>query len=122
MGVVPEGWSEVTPGTYSRGNSGLDQTVIIQQAAPVSAEQLLGVLASQLGWEAVPESTESYVDGNGRSWALYMTEVQGFPTNIALLEADDLTFLVLLITAAEEEEMLYNDVFTPVLEALVVLE
>jgi pimeloyl-ACP methyl ester carboxylesterase len=123
MGVVPEGWMEVTAGTYSRGSSGLDQTVIIQQAAlGVSAEQLLGVLASQLGWESVPESSESYGDGNGRTWTLYAVDVQGFPANIALTEEEGLTFLVLLISSAEEEARLYDDVFIPALEVLTVLE
>jgi hypothetical protein len=123
MGVVPEGWTEVTAGTYSRGRSGLDQTVIVQQAAPgVDPEQLLGILASQLGWESVPESSESYDDGNGRSWTLYAADVQGFPVNIAFAEEEGVTLLVLLITSAEEEEMLFNDVFVPVMEALTILE
>jgi hypothetical protein len=122
-GVVPEGWTEVTAGTFSRGNSGLDQTVIIQQAAPgVTPAQLLNVLAGQLGWDAVPESTESYMDSNGRSWALYVAEVQGFSANIAFAEEEGLTFLVLLISSVEEEAMLYDDVFIPVLEALTVSE
>ncbi len=122
-GVVPEGWTEVVAGTYSRGNSGLDQTVIIQQAAPgVAPEQLLSILASQLGWEGVPASTESYMDGNGRSWTLYAADVQGFPAHIAFSEEDSITLLVLLITAAEEETMLYDEVFVPVLEELMVKE
>jgi pimeloyl-ACP methyl ester carboxylesterase len=122
-GVVPEGWTEAAPGTYSRGNSGLDQTVIVQQAAPgMSAVVLLGVLGSQLGWESAPESADSYEDGNGRSWALYAVDVQGFPANIAFAEEEGVTLLVLFITSSEEEEMLFNEVFLPVLDALTVTE
>jgi hypothetical protein len=121
MGVVPEGWTEVTAGTYSRGRSGLDQTAIVQQAAPgVPAEQLLNVLAGQLGWESVPESSGSYEDGNGRSWILYAADVQGFPANIAFVEEGEVTLLVLLVSSAEEEEMLFDEVFVPVMEALMV--
>ena len=122
-GVVPEGWTEVTAGTYSRGNSGLDQTVIVQQAAPgIDPEQLLGVLASQLGWASTPESSDSYEDGNGRSWTLYAADVQGFPVNVAFAEEDGVTLLVLLITAADEEAALFDAVFMPALEALTVQE
>lgn len=120
-GVVPEGWTEVTAGTYSRGRSGLDQTAIVQQAAPdVSAEQLLNVLAGQLGWESVPESSGSYEDGNGRSWILYAADVQGFPANIAFVEEGEVTLLVLLVSSAEEEGMLFDEVFVPVMEGLMV--
>jgi hypothetical protein len=62
------------------------------------------------------------MDSNGRSWALYVAEVQGFSANIAFAEEEGLTFLVLLVSSAEEEAMLYEDVFIPVLEALTVLE
>jgi pimeloyl-ACP methyl ester carboxylesterase len=117
-GVAPEGWVEAAPGVYARGSSGLDQTVLIQQAAPgVGAEQLLGLLGTQLGWEAALESSGSYEAAN-RTWTLYETEVQGFPATIATAEEGGTTLLVLLISTADEQEFLYNELFIPVLEAV----
>lgn len=122
-GVVPEGWEEVQIGTYSRGNSGLDQTVIIQQfGTGVTPEQLLEVLAGQFGWESVPESSGSYEDANGRSWILYEAEVQGLLTNLAFVEENEGTLLLLLLSAPDEQPALYTDVFEPAMEALRVLE
>ncbi len=122
-GVVPEGWEEVQIGTYSRGNSGLDQTLIIQQGAPgVSADQLLGILATQLGLEEAPESEESYEDVNGRSWALYEAELQGFPAIIALADQDGITLLILFVADSAEIEFLSTEVFIPAMDALKVIE
>lgn len=117
-GVVPEGWEEVGPGVYARGSNALDQTVIIQQAGPgVSAEQLLTLLGSQFGWEEAPASSGTY-EAESRTWTLYETEVQGFPTVMAFAEEDGSTFFVLLISEADEQELLVNDVFYPALDAL----
>jgi hypothetical protein len=119
-GVVPEGWEEVTFGVYSRGSSALDQTALIQQAAPgLGEEQLLGLLASQMGWEEEPESSGTY-ETTTLTWTLYETEVQGFPAIMGLAEEGGTLFLVMLISSAEEQEMLINEVFFPVLEALTI--
>ncbi|VAW40384.1 hypothetical protein MNBD_CHLOROFLEXI01-2356 [hydrothermal vent metagenome] len=119
-GVVPEGWQEVAPGVYGRGNSALDQTVIIQQAAPgTTAEQLLNILSGQFGWEEAPASNGMY-ETAVYTWTLYESEVQGFPTNIALTEADGTTLLVLLISPADEQETLVDALFFPALDDLTI--
>ncbi|MEZ4589741.1 MAG: alpha/beta hydrolase, partial [Chloroflexota bacterium] len=69
-GAKPVGWEEASPGTFLRGNSALDQTVIIQQATPpgLATASLLDLLSSQLGLEASPLQSGEYVDENGRTW------------------------------------------------------
>lgn len=119
-GVAPEGWQEVASGVHGRGNNALDQTVLIQQAAPgIGADQLLGILSGQFGWEEIPESSGNY-EAAGRTWVLYETEVQGFPTTIAFADEDGTTLLVLLISNADEHEALINGVLYPVLEAFTI--
>lgn len=117
-GVVPEGWEEAAPGVYGRGNSALDQTILIQQAGPgLTADMLLGLLANQLGWEETPESSGTY-EAATRTWTLYETDVQGFPTILGFAEEEGTTYFVLLITSPEEKEALVENVFYPALEAL----
>ena len=119
-GVVPEGWEEAAPGVYARGASALDQTVIIQQATPgMSADDLLDLLSGQLGWSEVPESSGRYETDSG-SWTLYETAVQDFPAFVGVNEVDGATMLVLLISPVEEQEVMYSQVFLPVLEAMTI--
>ncbi len=119
-GVTPEGWEEAAPGVYARGSGGLDQTFIIQQAAPgVTADLLLGLLSSQFDWEETPESAGTYEAAN-RTWTLYEVSVQGYPVNIAVAEESGTTLLILLISAPDEHTFLYEALFIPAMEALTV--
>lgn len=119
-GLRPADWEELSPGTFARGASALDQTVIIQQATPpgVGTETLLTLLAGQLGLEEVPTQTGEYEDANGRIWSLYQSAFQSFPIVMAFYEDDGGLFLVLLISEADQTEALYNAVFTPALDAI----
>jgi hypothetical protein len=117
-GVVPQGWEEAAPGIYGRMNTALDQTFILQQAVPgMRGEQFLALLASQLGLDESPTSTGVY-EAENHTWTLYETALQGLPADIALAEDGDYTYVVLLVTPAEERNALYTAVFLPVLEAL----
>ncbi|MBK8900440.1 MAG: alpha/beta fold hydrolase [Anaerolineaceae bacterium] len=119
-GVRPAEWQELAPGTYARGASALDQTVIIQQAAPpgLGAEGLLAVLVGQMGLEETPAQSGEYEDANGRTWSLYESEFQGFPINLGFYEDDDGLFIVMLISEASQTDVLYNAVFTPAMDAI----
>jgi len=121
QGVAPVGWTAAGPGVFTRVSSATDVTALIQQAAPVSADQLLGVLTQQLGLSAAPESVGEYVAGD-LTWTLYATSVQGVAVDIALAEAEGTTLIVVLNSAARERDALYEQVFVPVLDALMPLE
>ena len=117
-GVVPEGWDEVAPGVYSRGESALDAAVILIQAGPVSAEDLVAVMSRQLGLEADPEST-SQREANDLVWSLYELEIQGLAIDIAVSEAGGMAYIVLLQSTPAGRDALYEAVFVPVVDALV---
>lgn len=119
-GVVPEGWTEVGPGVYSRGSSAVDTAVIVQQAAPdTTPEALLAQLGSSIGLEETPEAAGTR-EANGLDWTLYETTVQGLLLDIAI--AQDETgkgLLVMLQSSAEERVLLYETVFLPAVDALI---
>lgn len=122
-GERPAGWQEleVAPGTFVRGNSALDQTVIIQQAAPpgVTADTLLDLLTGQLGLEETPEQSDEYVDANGRTWALYQSTVQSFPLNMGFYEDEAGLLVVILISNESETDFLYDALFIHSMNTLV---
>ncbi len=119
-GLRPVDWEELQPGTFGRGASALDQTVIIQQATPpgFGADTLLEILVGQLGLDETPEQSGTYEDANGRSWSLFASEFQSFPINMAFYEDDAGLLLVILISEADQTEALFNAVFTPALDAI----
>lgn len=117
-GVAPEGWEEVNGGVFARQETGLDQTVIVQQVAPGAvAEQLIELLSGQLGLEETPESVDS-VEAGGRSWMLYEAESQGSLVDLALAEDGAFTYVVLLVSERGERSYLYEAVFRPALDEM----
>ena len=120
-GLAPVGWNEAGPGIFARGSSGLDVAALIEQAAPMSAEDLLSTLIGQLGLDETPESVGER-EANGLTWTLYAIEVQGVSVDVALTESDELALIVLLQSAADERDALYEAVFLPIVDALVPLE
>jgi pimeloyl-ACP methyl ester carboxylesterase len=120
-GVVPAAWTEAAPGVFARASSGLDVATVIEQAAPGSAEDLLTLLASQLGLSEVPSSVGER-EANGLTWTLFAVEVQGISVDIALAESDALALIVLLQSAMDEREALYQAVYLPAIDALVPID
>ena len=116
-GVRPDGWTESAPGVYSRGGSGLDVVVLIAQAAPGRAADMLEKFTRQLGLDA-PPSPVSERGANDLSWELHEIEVQGLSVDIALAESEDLVLVVLLQAKPEERQSLYEQAFLPAVDAL----
>jgi hypothetical protein len=117
-GVAPAGWTEVRRGTFARGSSGVDQTALIYDVAPIGVEEFLGAIVQQFGLSQAPESSGE-IEANGLTWALYQTEAQGYPIDFALAEHGDLALVILLVTEADEHEALFGGVFLPAVEALI---
>jgi len=120
-GFIPEGWTEISPGIYARGSSAADETVLLQQAAPVAAEELFNLLMEQLGVSEAPESSDERI-ANGLTWQLYSLEIQGINRDIALAQGDGIAFIVVLRSDAGEHDELYQAIFLPVVDALVVVD
>ncbi|MFZ5915411.1 MAG: alpha/beta fold hydrolase [Chloroflexota bacterium] len=119
--VAPAGWTEVSPGVYSRANSALDVTVAIVQAAPTTTDALVQMLVMQLGLSEAPE-VASLREANGLTWTLYTAQVQGFTVDAALAQSGELALVVLLQSAASERDALYEAVFLPMIDATVPLD
>lgn len=121
-GVVPAGWSEVQPGIYARGNPALDMAALqLAREDTVGAEEVLAAIAQNYGLGETPESTgERQV--NGLTWSLYAFKVQGVPRELALADSDRGTLIVLMRSAADERDALYEAVFVPVVDALIPTE
>lgn len=118
-GVAPEGWEAQGNGAYARLQSGLDQTMLLQQVVPGGdAELFLGLLSDQLGLEDVPASSGEYVDESGRAWTLYELDIQGTPANLALVDDGGVTYIVMLFSNADEQAFYVEEVFRPALEAI----
>ena len=119
-GEKPVGWEEVAPGTFARGTTALDQTVLIQQGTPpgFGTDALIELLTNQLGLDEAPGQIGDYEDANGRVWSLYASEFQSFPINLGFYEDDSGLLLVILISENSEAEILYETVFLPGMDAL----
>jgi hypothetical protein len=120
-GLVPAGWTEAGPGTYARASSASDITVLLMQAAPVSAQELLETLSGQLGLSAPPESTGER-EANGLVWTLYEVVLGEVVRDIALAEEDGRAFIVILRSATSARGPLYASVYLPAVDALVAAE
>jgi len=115
-GIVPEGWKWVSPGVYAQSSLGL--VVLLQQAAEyVGAENLLQLMATQLGLAEVPEKAGSR-KSDKLNWSLYEFEVQNFLVDMAIAESGGFSYLVLLQRPLSERNFYYQEVFLPALDAL----
>jgi hypothetical protein len=121
-GLVPAGWTdEALPQNYRRGLTALDPTTLVQDAIPMTADELLGLLAKQLGFDPGLESVASAESGS-LVWDFYSFEYQSYRADLALTEGGDKAYFVLLISPRDERDALYETVFLPVVDALAPLE
>jgi pimeloyl-ACP methyl ester carboxylesterase len=120
-GIAPVGWTAASPNVMVRGESAVDQTMLIYDAGPVTADVLLGLIVQQFGLPEAPEIS-TQVEANGLSWALYEAEAQGYPLDFALAEPEELAIVILLVSDAADRDMLYEALFLPAVEALVPVE
>jgi hypothetical protein len=120
-GVVPIGWTEIQRGIFARASSAVDTAVLLLDVVDLSAEDFLDVVTEQYGLSEKPEST-GIREVNDLTWSLYSFEVQGVLRDLALAESDELTLIVILRSAINERDVLYESVFEPVVDALVLEE
>ncbi len=114
-GVIPAGWQEIAPGIYAQ--SAASSVAIIQQSAPVSADELLALLTQQLGIDGFPEVSNT-LNANGRMWSLYETSAQGsLLVDVAVAEGDGATSLIVLLSTSIDRETYYQGAFLPAIEA-----
>jgi len=116
-GLVPEGWTEGPPLNFKRASSALDPTTFVQDSAPISADELFGVLSAQLGLDSEMEPSSTAALGSF-TWGFYEFQIQQHPVDLAIAEDEGKAYFVLLISMAEERDTLYQELFLPVVEAM----
>ncbi len=114
--LVPESWVEVQAGVYARGASPVDQMALILAPLPLPLADFLQAAAAQLGLDAPPTTTAQ--EANGLTWSLFEADFSGFPTVVAAVERDGMTYTVQLVAnSAAERAALREAVLLPVLDA-----
>lgn len=116
-GVVPSGWQELRPANMARASSVNDSAYFVLEAQPISAAELFAGLAGQLGLDAAAEPVGEMPIGS-LTWQLYGFQLQGNPLDLALAEDEDKAYFVLLISPADEHNVLYEQLFLPAVEAM----
>ena len=115
-GVLPEGWDDQGLGISVRSDSNLaHQTVVIQQAGPIPADQFIGLVAAQLGGEPIAAGT---IDVGARTWDVYNLDGDAASTQAYLFEDGAFTFLVALIAQEDDLDEVASHIITPILENL----
>ncbi|MBC7809500.1 MAG: alpha/beta fold hydrolase, partial [Burkholderiales bacterium] len=113
------------PGLYARGSSATDVALVAVQAAPVSPDDLWQAILPQFGLDAVPEPIGDDTSPTFE-WTLYQFDAEFNGTSVrfdvATAENDGKTYLILLQASPEEYETLHNEVFTPMLDTITLLE
>ncbi len=120
-GLVPRGWTEALPLNYRRGLTALDPTTFVQDAVPVTADELFGALSSQLGFDPGLESVVTAELGSF-VWNFYAFELHGNAVDLALAESSVRAYIVLLISEPGERDELHEKVFLPAVAALAPME
>lgn len=114
-GLAPDGWTEASPGVYSRTSRG--DTVLLQQAAPRDAASILKLFSDQLKLSQTPAVADTRKTEH-LTWSIYDLTSQGQPVDLALAEQDGTTYLVLLATPSKaDHQALYDQLFLPVIDA-----
>ncbi len=120
-GLVPAGWEELAPANLVRGNTALDPTYFVLEATPGTAAELFANLAGQLGLDPELEPVASAEVGNF-TWGFYTFERRGNPADLALAEDSEKAYFVFLVSAPDEHDVLYEQLFLPAVEAMAPLE
>ena len=110
----PDTWTELQPGVYIRGSSGVDQTSLIVQPFPPSLteEQIAELFGSNLGADDGLVPQEDF-----EGWTRWLTSLQGFTIDVAVRTFDDTQVLVAFVSSELERDLLLAEVFEPVLRA-----
>jgi len=115
--VIPQGWTEVSPGTYAVSMTG--SVALIQQVIPAPIGDLKTLLTGQLGIDPFPEVIETITTANesGLTWERYELSIQGQAGDLALAEVGGTSYMILLISTPAERTLYFDGLFLPVLEA-----
>jgi pimeloyl-ACP methyl ester carboxylesterase len=121
----PKNWEKAGTNLYMRNNSTIDMTQVGVQKAPVSEEQWLQTITANFNSQGgldTPPVRKDRVNANDLKWTIYQSAYQGQPVDIAFTSSGPDTYMVIMLSSAEEHEALYQNVFLPMVQATGPLE
>ena len=117
-GLVPAGWTEISPAVLTRRASALDPTYFVIAAEPRTADEMFAELARQLGVDPEMESIAHSQVGNF-TWDFYtFARPGGYAADLALTADSERTYFVYLVSAPDEHDALYDLLFLPAVQAM----
>jgi ABC-type multidrug transport system ATPase subunit/pimeloyl-ACP methyl ester carboxylesterase len=117
-GLVPAGWTEISPAVLVRRNSALDQTYFVIATESRTADEMFAELARQLGVEPDMDSVARSQVGSF-TWDFYTFERRGgYPADLALTADNERAYFVYLVYEPDERDALYDQLFLPAVEAM----
>ena len=116
-GLVPDGWKELGPGSRVRATTMFDPTALLLQAGEGTAALFLPLFARQFQLDPEAKPMRRATVGV-LTWDFYEFELQGYPLDLALAEQDQKVYLVMMVSAWDERDVLYEQLFMPAVEAM----
>jgi hypothetical protein len=123
QGLRPQSWRETArySGVYRPVSNAADRTLLVIQAAEMTVADVLANLVGAYDLDA-PPSRITRNQSDNLSWSIYRIErsigSQTLYVDLALAEADDRLFLVLMQTNQPTYEQLHEDVFLAVIDSI----
>jgi hypothetical protein len=123
QGLRPQSWRETArySGVYRPISNAADRTLLVIQAAEMTVADVLANLVGAYDLDA-PPSRITRNQSDSLSWSIYRIErnigSQTLYVDLALAEADDRLFLVLMQTNQPTYEQLHQDVFLAVIDSI----
>jgi len=117
-GLVPAGWTEISPAVLVRRSSALDQTYFVIATESRTADEMFAELARQLGVDPEMEiAARSHV--GSFTWDFYTFERPGgYPADLAVTADSERAYFVYLVYEPDEHDALYDQLFLPAVEAM----
>jgi pimeloyl-ACP methyl ester carboxylesterase len=113
----PKDWKQTGPLLYMRSNSAIDTTQVGVQKAPVSEQQWLQTITANFtsgGALDTPPVQSDRLSANDLKWTIYKSTFKGQPVDIAFASSGPDTYMVVMLSAAEEHDALYKNAFLAV--------
>lgn len=117
-GLVPAGWTEISPGILMRRSSALDPTYFVLASEQRTADEMFAELARQLGVDPKMESIARSRVGSF-TWDFYKFERPGgYPANLAVTDDGERAYFVYLVSTPDEQDVLYDQLFIPAVDSM----
>jgi len=117
-GLVPAGWTEISPAVLARRSSALDSTYFVIATEPRTADEMFAELAKQLGVDPEMESVSRSQVGS-LLWDFYTFDRPGgYAADLALAADSKRAYFCYLVSAPDEHDVLYDQLFWPAVEAM----